>query len=44
MPTPLGKLIQTSSIFDGNLYHDLIMGCAMTGILHLLIKTPIDRH
>jgi hypothetical protein len=27
---------------DANLYHDLISGRSVTGILHLLNKTPID--
>ena len=27
---------------DANLYHDLIMGQSVTGILHLINKTPID--
>ena len=27
---------------DANLYHDLISGRAVTGILHLLNKTPVD--
>ena len=36
MPIPLGKIIQTSLFFDASLYHDLVMGNAMTGILHLI--------
>ena len=27
MPIPLGEIIQTSSLFDTNLYHDLVTGC-----------------
>ncbi len=42
MPRPLGKPVKTSSYFDANLYHDLISGRSVTGILHLLNKTPID--
>ena len=34
--TPLGKLVQTSLFFDTNLYHDLVTGCTMTSILHLI--------
>ena len=34
MPTPLWKLVQTSSFFDAYLYHDLVTECTMTGILH----------
>ena len=42
VPTPLGKIVQTSLFFDANLYHDLVMGCAMTGILHLVNQTPME--
>jgi len=31
-----------TSFFDANLYHDLISGKSVTGILHQLNKTPID--
>jgi hypothetical protein len=39
---PLGKEVQTTTFVDANLYHDLISGRSVTGILHLLNKTPID--
>jgi hypothetical protein len=42
MPRPLGKPVKTTSYFDANLYHDLISGRSVTGILHLFNKTPID--
>jgi hypothetical protein len=42
MPRPLGKEVQTTTFVDANLYHDLISGRSVTGILHLLNKTPID--
>ena len=42
MPTPLGKLVQTSSFFNAKLYHDFVTGHAMTGILHLVNQTPIE--
>ena len=42
MPRPLGKRVVTSAYKDANLYHDLISGKAVTGILHFLNKTPID--
>ena len=42
MPIPLGKIIQTSSFIDANPYHDLVTGCAMTSILHLVNQTPIE--
>ena len=31
-----------TSYFDANLYHDIISGKAVTGILHLFNQTPID--
>ena len=42
MPTPIRKPVRTSSFFDANLYHDLVTGCTMTGILHLVNQTPIE--
>jgi hypothetical protein len=42
MPTPRGKRVKMTSFFDANLYHDLISGKSVTGILHLFNKTPID--
>ena len=41
-PTPRGKPIVTSSFVNTNLYHDLISGKSVTGILHFFNKTPID--
>ena len=42
MPTPLGKKVRISAFFDANLYHDLITGRAMTGVLMFVNKTPVD--
>ena len=42
LPRPLGKPVKTSSYVDANLYHDLVSGRAVTGILHMLNNTPID--
>jgi len=42
MPTPLGKFVTLTHYVDANLYHDLITGRSVTGILHLVNKTPID--
>jgi hypothetical protein len=42
LPPPLGKEVVTTSFVDANLYHDLISGRSVTGILHLLNKTPVD--
>ena len=42
MPRPLGKRVTTSTYYDANLYHDMISGKSVTGILHFFNKTPID--
>ena len=42
VPIPLGKEIVTVTFVDANLYHDLITGKAVTGVLHLINGTPID--
>ena len=41
-PTPRGKHVTSSHFVDANLYHDIVMGRSITGILHLTNKTPID--
>jgi len=41
-PKPKGKSITVTSYFDANLYHDVISGKSVTGILHLFNQTPID--
>jgi hypothetical protein len=40
--TPRGKSVCTTTCKDANLHHDLVMGRAVTGILHFISKTPID--
>ena len=42
MPEPLGKFVTLTHFFDANLYHDLLTGRSVTGILHFLNQTPID--
>jgi hypothetical protein len=42
IPTPLGKPVVLTSYVDANLFHDMVTGCSVTGILHLINKTPID--
>jgi hypothetical protein len=42
IPEPLGNLVTMTHYKDANLYHDIITGRAVTGILHLLNKPPID--
>ena len=41
-PEPLGKFVTLTHYVDANLYHDLLSGRSVTGILHLLNKTPVD--
>ena len=41
-PDALGKWVTLTHYVDANLYHDYITGRSLTGILHLLNKTPID--
>jgi Reverse transcriptase (RNA-dependent DNA polymerase) len=41
-PEPLGKEVVTTTYEDANLYHDMLTGRAVTGVLHLLNGTPID--
>jgi hypothetical protein len=44
MSTPRGKLGQTSTYQDANLYHDLVTGRAMSGIMHLANQTPVASY
>jgi hypothetical protein len=42
-PDPLGKYVTLTHYVDANLFHDIITGRSVTGILHLVVnKTPID--
>jgi hypothetical protein len=41
-PDPLGNYITLSHYVDANLMHDVSTGRSVTGILHLVNKTPID--
>jgi len=41
-PEPKGKSVTTTLFFDANLYHDLISGKAVSGILHMFNQTPVD--
>ena len=42
MPEPLGKSVLLSHYKDANLYHNLVTGRAVTGVLHLINQMPID--
>jgi hypothetical protein len=41
-PKPLGKYVTLSHYVDANLMHDVTTGKSVTGLLHLLNKTPLD--
>jgi hypothetical protein len=41
-PEPLGNFLTLSHYVDANLMHDTATGRSVTGILHLLNKTPIE--
>ena len=43
-PEPLGKYVTLSHYVDANLYHDMLTGHSITGILHFLNKIPIDYY
>ena len=38
----MGNPVVTTTYFDANLYHDLLTGRSVTGVLHFFNKTPID--
>jgi Reverse transcriptase (RNA-dependent DNA polymerase) len=41
-PNPLGNCVTTVTYTDANLYHDILTGRSVTGILHLCNQTLID--
>jgi len=41
-PVPLGNFVTLSHYVDANLYHNMLTGRSVTGVLHYLNKTPID--
>ena len=41
-PKPLGKYVTLTHYYDANLFHDIVTRRSVTGVLHLLNKTPID--
>lgn len=41
-PEPLGKFVVTISYYDVNLHHNVLTGISVTGVLHLVNKTPIN--
>ena len=42
VPKPLGKEVIMTTYQDANLYHNLLDGLSVTGIIHFLNATPID--
>ena len=42
IPDPLGNYVMLSHYYDANLYHDVVTGQSVTGILHFMNKMPID--
>jgi hypothetical protein len=41
-PPPLGRYVTLTHYVDANLMHDIVTGRSVTGILHLINKTPFD--
>jgi hypothetical protein len=41
-PKPLGKMVTTVTYMDANLYHDMLTGRSVTGVLHLYNGTLVD--
>ena len=41
-PEPLGKPVTFTTYVDANLYHCMVTGRAVTGIIHLINQTPFD--
>ena len=41
-PEPLGKRVTNTAYVDANLYHDMLTGRSVTGILHLVNKMPVQ--
>jgi hypothetical protein len=40
-PEPLGNFVTMSHYVNANLMHDIMTGKSVTGILHLMNKTPL---
>jgi hypothetical protein len=41
VPIPRGKRVVPTAYVDANLYHDLITGRSVTGVLHFVNQTPV---
>ena len=42
IPEPLGNQVITTTYVNANLYHDIVTGHVVTGVLHLINGMPID--
>ena len=42
IPEPKGRVVQLTHFVDANLYHCMLTGRAVTGVLYLANQTPID--
>ena len=42
LPSPLGKPVVLTTYVDANLYHDMVTGRSVSGILHLVNQTPFE--
>ena len=42
LPQPLGKPVMTTTYVNANLMHDILSGRSVTGIIHLVNKTPVE--
>jgi hypothetical protein len=40
-PKPLGKRVVLTTYVDANLYHDMVTGRSVTGVLHYINQTPV---
>jgi hypothetical protein len=41
-PKPLGNYVLLTHYLDANLYHDMLTGRSVSGVLHFLNQTPLD--
>jgi hypothetical protein len=41
-PIPLGNRVVMTSYVDANLYHDMLSGRSVTGVLHFFNQTPVE--
>ena len=42
IPVPLGRPVTLTTYVDANLFHDMVTGRSVTGILHLINQTPFE--